>query len=1241
MTQENKLPSNEAAYDVYIHYNEKDSYWVENELLPTLESWGLKAGVDFLSFRVGAPRIKELVRLIEISKKILLILTENFLQDSWSESGLLMIQTLDPSNRELKLIPLIKEKCKLPLEIRYLTYLDFADPWDWNVAWAQLKKALGLYLPLDATEDELADPNAYYHREDWGEAIELQVFFGRDEELSALENWIINEKIRLIGVLGSGGIGKSTFTLKVAKDLGKHFNCVFWRDLRNAPPFDKVIGECIKFLSNQQRIDLPQNGSDKITLLIKLLKEHRSLLVLDNFETVLEPATNVGKYLVDYQMYGELINRIGASSHGSCLILASREEPNELKLLDDGNLPVRVLHISGLNLIQGKLLLKSYELIGSDEAWQKLIDLYSGNPLALKQVASTIRDLFNSNISYFLDENMAIFGEINQLLKQQFSRLSDLEKDIMFWLTIEREAISISSVRADILQKISTAHIFDAFESLQRRSLIEKSSGLFTLQPVIMEFITNKLVEEVDNELSFEEPNLLNKYALIKSQAKDYLKEAQARIIVDPIIDRVTSKYSKQEVQNKLLNMIANQQTANPRVPAYLAGNILNILILMESNITNLDFSNLAIWQASLQGVFAKNVNFSQANLLGCSFTEIFGNIPSVDFSPDGNYIATGTTTGEIRVWSVSDGTQVLKLEGHHDWVMAVKFSPDGRRLISGSSDKDIRVWDIEKVKCIAILRNHDAHVTSIAYSLDGDKFATASTDRTIILWDAITLGPIKTFVGHQDWIRSISFSSDALFLVSGSEDRTVRLWDTLTGNLIKVLDDHQGKVRTVAFSPDGELIASGGDDHTVKLWSSKTGECLKTFTGHSSRVWTVAFSPDNLFLASGGDDQIIRILNLETGQYTKTLQGHTGWVNELVFSPSSDLLVSGGEDQSARIWDTKSGLCVRTFKGYTNPIWNIAVSPNGQLLATAEEPEISLWNIEEGKVHKKLIGHTNWVEILAFSPNGRRLASGSGDSTIKIWDLETGRLMQTLKGHSGTVRGLTFVPNGDTLISSAGDGTIRIWEIMTGKCVNILRGHQGRIDSIACNSAGSLLASGSNDAMLRIWNIPDGNCIKILRGHTSRIWSVAFSPDDKWIISGGDDQTVRIWDTFTWQISKVLQGHSHRIRTVAIDSEGKLIASGSEDQTIRLWEFSTGKCTKILEGHKGRITSVAFGPGNQILFSGCTDETIKFWNLENGQNVSTFYSNRPYEGMNITGATGLTEAQKNNLLVLGAIDNG
>ncbi|HEY9804945.1 MAG TPA: hypothetical protein V6D04_00135, partial [Candidatus Obscuribacterales bacterium] len=123
-------------------------------------------------------------------------------------------------------------------------------------------------------------------------------------------------------------------------------------------------------------------------------------------------------------------------------------------------------------------LLQAKGFAGSQRQWPTLVERYAGNPLALKIVATTIHDLFGSSVTKFLEQieqDATAFGDIRTLLDQQFSRLSPLETEVMYWLAINCEPVSLTELRNDIVSLVSFSAALEVLESLNRRSLIEKS----------------------------------------------------------------------------------------------------------------------------------------------------------------------------------------------------------------------------------------------------------------------------------------------------------------------------------------------------------------------------------------------------------------------------------------------------------------------------------------------------------------------------------------------------------------------------------------------------------------------------------------------------------------------------------------------------------------------------------------------------------------------------------------------
>ncbi len=220
--------------------------------------------------------------------------------------------------------------------------------------------------------------------------------------------------------------------------------------------------------------------------------------------------------------------------------------------------------------------------------------------------------------------------------------------------------------------------------SLKRRQLIETSATGVTLHPVIMEYLTDRFVDRVSEEIKAENLELFKRYALLKAQAKDYIRESQRRLIVQPLLQRLLVSFPKEDLEQQFQRLLALLRAQRDHRSGYAAGNILNLLLQMGCTLHDYDFSHLVVKQAYLQGVDLPRINFAYADLETSVFTDIFGSILSVAFSSQEDLLAAGTANGEIRFWH-GNGLPLSTVQAHTDWVRSVAFSPDGKILASGS----------------------------------------------------------------------------------------------------------------------------------------------------------------------------------------------------------------------------------------------------------------------------------------------------------------------------------------------------------------------------------------------------------------------------------------------------------------------------------------------------------------------------------------------------------------------------
>ncbi len=1111
--------------------------------------------------------------------------------------------------------------------------------------------------------------------QDWGNAVDVSIFYGRQSELKTLNDWIVRDRIRLVALCGLGGMGKTTLTAKLAHAIEDQFDYLIWRSLKNAPPIEEITTNLLTFFQAQPEISLPRTEATdtpdaQLRQLVTCMRNHRCLIVLDNVESLFEEMASpsrrhpAGTYREGYEGYGHLFKTIGETSHNSCLLITTRELPKAIKIQSGDTLPTRCFQLSGLPESDGRALLQATaEFKGSASEWETLIQAYSGNPLALKMIASAVRDYFDGSLCDFLEavqQESLVLGDIKQLLVRQISRLTPLEEEIMYWLAINREPVTWQTLQADLVKTVSLDEVLQAIDSLERRSLIEKKKSKITQQAVIMDYFTGEIVVRFCRE-AFGQKELFHSHALVKASSSDYIVQAQTRLILQPVINRLLVEQPDADIlAATLMESLARERNQPATESGYIGGNVLAILRHLNVDLQGYDFSELTIWQACLQGLNLHDVNFASSDLSNSVFNQPFGSIRTMAFSPAsalgddsaGNILATGDTNCEIWLWQTAlsaargsrdIGTHVSTLKGHENWVCAIAFSSDGKRLLSGSADRMIKLWDVETSECLQTFAGHGNWVMSVVFSPDGKLLASGSADRTIKLWDVKTGECLQTLEGHKHGVWSVAFSPDGKTLASASADRTIRLWDVRTGECVRSLKGHEHGVWSIAFSPDGKTLASGSADQTVRLWAMDTGDCQQVLSGHHNWVWMVAFSPDGKTLASGSADQTVRLWAVKKGQCLRVLTGHSNWVWSVAFSPDGRYLTSGSEDRTLRLWDLSSGRCLKSLQGSSNWVWSVAFSADGKTLASGQGDRlVHLWDTNTQAPLETLSGAQKAIWSVAFSPDDRWVASGNEDGKVNLWDTSTGithaRTTYQLAGHTKAIWSVAFDPKGNTLASGSADQSIKLWDIKTKRCRQTLTGHEHWVCSVAYHPQRNLLASGSYDRTIKLWDLGTGECLETWQGHTSGLWCIAFSPEGDFLASSGIDQTIRLWNVSSGECQQILTGHENWVMSVAISPDGRWIASGSADHTVRLWDASSGELVHALTGHSNSVWSVAFSPNGQQLASGSDDKTIKLWSVETGNCLKTLKNKEPYEGMDITGVIGLTTSEISTLEQLGAV---
>ncbi len=1101
---------------------------------------------------------------------------------------------------------------------------------------------------------------------DWGEAPEIQGFVGRTTELEQLKNWIIGDRCRLVAILGLGGIGKTGLAVElinqVEKALQQPFRLVFWRSLRDAPELETIVTDLLEFIARETNIPV-DNTSDiksKINQLIKVLAQVPCLVVLDNLESIFRPKDNqVGTYLNGHENYGELLQRVRQSRHQSCLLITSREKPSEVEISNF----CQTLPIKGLQA-EAEAILNQKGLLGTSQEKQALISKYDGNPLALIIASELIQEVHQGKIQNFLGSDRLINNKIEDLLNQQYQRLSDLEKPVMYWLAINRKPVSLIQLQKDIYPSPDYKQLRDAVQSLIRRSLIETTEKegytCYTLQNVIMEYMTDKLREGICAEIKsgrLDDPDKFNRYALLKASAEDYIRRTQKRLIINPIMDNLNSEFFEQLVPH-LKSIISLVKSQNLR--GYAAGNLINLLCNSNrpANLADWDFSGLTIRQAFLRDVELPGVNLEKTKLHQCIFPLSMGEVWHGVFYRDSKLVV-GDNLGTIYILDIETHQTRKILPAHSSDLTSLKVNEEQETIISVSRDRTIRFWDFNTGKCQRTIPLQTDAITVSTISPDEKFLATNHLNSPDVeLWDLNTGQHIRTLSGHQAPVTGIAFSpTNPQLLVTGSKDTNIILWNLETGKLIETLTGHYRETESgsLAFSKDGNILVTGSNDSTIKFWDISDLHNIKEFhcisDGHQNDVRSLAFSPDGKLLASGDGDRLVKLWDISAMTNPKlinTLKAHSSWLNLVKFSSNGKYLLTAAADKIVCLWDVETPEKpseLETWRGYSNWIRSLAFSPDGKMLISgSDDYTVRIWDVTTKQLKDTWRGHQQRVSTVAISPDGKILASGSWDYTVRLWNLQTGEWDETdvKDKHTDQVYGVAFAPDQSFLVSVGDDWIVRVWNLATKSLAKKWQPQLEQLFAVAVSPDSQMIAVGGHKHRIKLWNIHTDKK-KVLTESGREVLGLAFSPDGKKLASSSFDCTVRLWDLATGKELRKWDCQQVWTYGVAFSPNGELIASGSADYSLCLWDISSGECCHRLLGHKKSVTTVAFSPDGEIVASGSVDETIKLWDVKTGECLATLEIPRPFNRGKITGIEGETKVETEviqaTLKALGALE--
>ena len=592
-------------------------------------------------------------------------------------------------------------------------------------------------------------------------------------------------------------------------------------------------------------------------------------------------------------------------------------------------------------------------------------------------------------------------------------------------------------------------------------------------------------------------------------------------------------------------------------------------------------------------------------------------------------------TTGEATVPGDPSATY-MTLYGHTGEINSVEFSRDGQYIVTGSDDRSVRIWDTQTYSQVGdALTGHTDAVKSACFSPDGTLVVSASRDGTVCIWNAQSQAHEQvgeSFTGHPD-VEKAQFLASGKQVVSASF-RTILFWDAVTH--AQIAEPFYSRGSIFAISPDGNCIALRTAEHVcLEIHNIQTGAQVgQRLSGHSGWLESVVFSPDGQCIATSANDDTIRLWDANTGAPIDAINGPQNTRHISFFPDGRHIMVCTGHRFIQRLtefWDLKTHSRIR--QDLSSKISDLAsfssLSPDGNQFASVSKDlhSIRLWS-SEAPVNNSTSTDNFKLNSASYSPDGKSIITACSDYAIRTWDAETySQTGKTPRRHAGWVYNAIFSPDGNLIVSGSSNGTLCVWSAETGTQIGgPLTGHTGRHVSIAFSPDGTCFAS-TDGPTIRVWSAERSDLGKLIQAfkipHPKRRWaplSISFSSQGQFIAVNVESLDLLDTDTYVLDLktgteSSVIPSQYQHSSACFSPTKHLILSFGGTDHSLHLWNVEAHCIEMVFSGHASTVRKASFSSDGKHIVSASMDHTICVWDTGTGSqtakylNLSRFYS--------------------------------
>lgn len=533
-------------------------------------------------------------------------------------------------------------------------------------------------------------------------------------------------------------------------------------------------------------------------------------------------------------------------------------------------------------------------------------------------------------------------------------------------------------------------------------------------------------------------------------------------------------------------------------------------------------------------------------------------------YAPSGYYIASGDSTGTVRIWDTTQAEHPLKAEFHvlGAPIYDIAWSEDSKRVIVGGDGREkyghAFFWD--SGASVGEIAGHSKPINSVSCKPTRPYRVVTGSEDFVVNWYE---GPPFKYKGakkdHTRFVNCVRFSPNGNLFASVSSDKTGFLYDGKTGEKkLEFSSDggHTGGIYCCSWNADSSKLLTASADRSCKIWDAETGKCVTTFqfekTTDNQQLGCLWQGNYLLSVNLAGEITYLDESNPSTPQ--KVLKGHNKAVTALTYDSSKSQFYSGSYDAHIIRWDTNTGeTSDPSGKGHDNQVNQISLD-GGNIVTAGMDDSVRVTSLEPFAYGGDKIGQDSPVAGVV-SHGGVSVSASMKTLTV----IKDGSVASTVDA-AYTPASIAISPKGDEVAVGGQDKKIHIYSLSgtTLTETNVLEQHRDFVTALAYSPDGAYLGSGGKDRYVMVWdNATRETKISGWCFHTGTVTGVAWAPDSLHLASSGIDQ-----DVFVWSVEKKMKRikikGAHRGGANAVTwLDNNTVASAGVDCCIKTWTIT------------------------------------------------------------------------------------